>query len=79
VKKDDIGTETFIITTLLHEKTHLTTIRVTIKAEREASNDSIHIRGISYDPFLPDTGAPHVGPGEISSRPSDVDTSLYTI
>ena len=79
VKRDDIGTETFVITTFLFERSHLTSLRVTIKAERRAANDSTHIRAIAYDPFAPDTDAPHTGPGVISARPGVVDTSLYTI
>lgn len=79
VKRDDIGTETFIITTFLFERSHITSIRVTIKAERRGVNDSLHIRAIAYDPFVPDMSAPHTGPGEISASPGEVDTSAYRI
>ena len=80
VKRDDIGRETFIITTFVFERKHITSLRITIKAERRAKNGSLHIRAIAYDPVRQDTAdAPHTGPGEITSTPGKVDTSIYTI
>jgi hypothetical protein len=81
VSRDDIGRETFVITTFITERIHVTSVRVTVKAERRAANDMIHIRAIAYDPFEPDMRhmAPHIGPGPISWSPSEVDTKVYTI
>ena len=80
VARDDVGRDTFTITTFLTERTHVTSLRVTVKAERRAANDSIHIRAIAYDPFEDmHHMAPHVGPGPVSWSPSEIDTKVYTI
>lgn len=79
VKRDDLGRETFILTTFVFERKHITSLRITIKAERRGTDESLRIRAIVYDPFKEETHIPHVGPGEIASSPGDVDTSVYRI